>query len=257
MTLVPKNSDFENIVRLIDEARGRVFLKANEELVLLYFKVGGIVSLKVSAGTWGENTVGELANHISASLPGLNGFNRRGLYRMKQFYEKYAPDSECFLCWKEVMNANPNLSSNKLEDSSKPIVSTLLSQLKNTGNQHDKFVSTLLSQIQWSSHLHILNKTKAAEESLFYLMLAITDRLSVRDLERQLNTSVFERTMLSAKKMLAPPTQLPQNFFKDPYIFEFLDLPDGHSEKDLETALVLNLQKFILEIGQGFTYMGR
>ena len=51
-------------------------------------------------------------------------------------------------------------------------------------------------------------------------------------------------------------TQLPQNLFKDPYIFEFLDLPDGHSEKDLEKALILNLQKFILEIGKGFTYMG-
>lgn len=51
-------------------------------------------------------------------------------------------------------------------------------------------------------------------------------------------------------------TQLPQNLFKDPYILEFLDLPDGHSETDLEKALILNLQKIILEIGKGFTYMG-
>jgi hypothetical protein len=52
------------------------------------------------------------------------------------------------------------------------------------------------------------------------------------------------------------PTQFPTGVFKDPYIFEFLDLPDGHSENDLEKALVKNLQKFILEIGKGFTYMG-
>jgi hypothetical protein len=51
-------------------------------------------------------------------------------------------------------------------------------------------------------------------------------------------------------------TQLPENLFKDPYVFEFLDLPDGHSEKNLEKAISLNLQKFILEIGKGFTYMG-
>ncbi len=51
-------------------------------------------------------------------------------------------------------------------------------------------------------------------------------------------------------------TQLPQGIFKDPYIFEFLDLPEGHSEKDLEKALIKNLQKFILEVGKGFTYMG-
>jgi hypothetical protein len=62
--------------------------------------------------------------------------------------------------------------------------------------------------------------------------------------------------MLSNKILSALPTQLPENVFKDPYIFEFLDLPDIHSEKDLEKALILNLQKFILEIGKGFTSMG-
>ena len=62
--------------------------------------------------------------------------------------------------------------------------------------------------------------------------------------------------MLSDKKVSTVLTQLPQNLFKDLYIFEFLDLPDGHSERDLEKALRLNLQKFILEIGKGFTYMG-
>jgi len=51
-------------------------------------------------------------------------------------------------------------------------------------------------------------------------------------------------------------TQIPDNYFKDPYVFEFLDLPNGHSDTDLEKALILNLQKFILEIGKGFTYMG-
>ncbi len=56
--------------------------------------------------------------------------------------------------------------------------------------------------------------------------------------------------------MSAVGTQLPENLFKDPYVFEFLDLPDGHSEKNLEKAISLNLQKFILEIGKGFTYMG-
>jgi predicted nuclease of restriction endonuclease-like (RecB) superfamily len=67
---------------------------------------------------------------------------------------------------------------------------------------------------------------------------------------------VYERTTLSNQTLQQSLPQLPQNFFKDPYIFEFLELPDGHSEKDLEKALILNLQKFILEIGKGFTYMG-
>ena len=78
----------------------------------------------------------------------------------------------------------------------------------------------------------------------------------MRDLRRQLSSGYFERTMLSGAIAPAVQSQLPQKFFKDPYIFEFLDLPDGHSETDLEKALILNLQQFILEIGKGFTYMG-
>jgi len=60
-----------------------------------------------------------------------------------------------------------------------------------------EFVSTLMTQLQWSSHLHILNKTKNVEGKLFYIHLAINDKLSVRDLERQLNSAVFERTLLA------------------------------------------------------------
>ena len=223
------NTEFKQVVLLIEEARNRAFHKVNEELVLLYFKVGNLVSEKVSAGTWGENTVEELASFIQDNCPGLKGFNRRGLYRMKQFYETY---------------------------SSPEFVSTLATHLQKHENEVKNIVTTLLTQLQWSAHLHILSKTKTPDEKLFYLHLAIQDKLSVRELERQLNAAVYERTTLSNQTLQKSLPQLPQNLFKDPYIFEFLELPDGHSEKDLEKALILNLQKFILEIGKGFTYMG-
>lgn len=223
------NKEFEQVAILIEEARNRAFSKVNAELVLLYFNIGNIVSDKVAAGVWGESTVDDLANFIKQQYPGLKGFNRRGLYRMKQFFEAYTAIE---------------------------FESPLATQLQKTENEVKLFVTTLLTQLQWSSHLHILSKTKTVEEKLFYLHLAINDKLSVRDLERQLNSAVFERTLLANTKVSTVLTQLPQNLFKDPYIFEFLDLPEGHSEKDLEKALTLNLQKFILEIGKGFTYMG-
>jgi len=87
-------------------------------------------------------------------------------------------------------------------------------------------------------------------------MHSIKENLSVRELERQINSAVFERSLMANQIVSSLPTQFPTGVFKDPYIFEFLDLPDGHSENDLEKALVKNLQKFILEIGKGFTYMG-
>jgi predicted nuclease of restriction endonuclease-like (RecB) superfamily len=117
-------------------------------------------------------------------------------------------------------------------------------------------VNLLLCRITWTNHLEILSQTKSAEEKFFYLLHSIKEKWSMRHLRRQLSSGYFERTMLSNQKVSTVLTQLPKNLFKDPYIFEFLDLPDGHSEKDLEKAIILNLQKFILEIGKGFTYMG-
>lgn len=221
--------DFEHILLLITEARSRVYAKANAELVMLYFTVGKIVSDKVAAGSWGDGIINDLATYINSKQPGLKGFNRRGLYRMKQFYEVYSEDQ---------------------------LVSTVLTQFKMSDNQSNKFVSTVLTQIPWSSHLHILAKTKTLEEKLFYLLLAIKDKLSVRELERQLNTATFERTMLSNKFGAALAKQLPTGIFKDPYVFEFLAMPDLHSEDDLKQALIRNLKNFILEMGKGFTYMG-
>ncbi|MEP7323720.1 MAG: PDDEXK nuclease domain-containing protein [Saprospiraceae bacterium] len=229
MGKIKTNKEFEQIVILIEEARNRAFQKVNEELVLLYFKVGNIVSTKVSRGTWGDSSVDELAFYIESKYPGLKGFNRRGLYRMKQFFETYSDPK---------------------------FVLMLASQLQKPEGDTIQIVSTLLAQLHWSSHLHIISKTKTVEEKIFYLQSAISENWSVRDLERQLNSAVFERTVLANKKVSTLLTQLPQNLFKDPYIFEFLDLPDGHSETDLEKALTLNLQKFILELGKGFTYMG-
>lgn len=238
-------SDFEQILILIQEARNRVYAKANSELIILYFNVGKVVSEKVNVGNWGENTVQELANFIASKIPGLSGFNRRGLYRMKQFYETYSDNQ--FL-------STLSLHLQKEENQNITKETSLLSQSKTADNF--VFVSTVLSQIQWSSHLHILNKTKTAEEKLFYILHAISERLSVRELERQLNTAIFERTMLSNINVTQLKTSIPENLFKDPYIFEFLDLPEVHSEKDLEKAITMNLQKFILEVGKDFTYMG-
>jgi predicted nuclease of restriction endonuclease-like (RecB) superfamily len=262
------NPDFEHILLLIQEARSRVYSKANAELVMLYFNVGGVVSAKVAVGTWGDSTVNELAAFIQRKQPGLSGFTRRGLYRMKQFYETYTDPHFMSVVPPPILNSESKKDnkakvspppSQKKKEINRPgqIVSTPLSQSGPVENQRNIFVSTVLSQIQWSSHLHILNKAKTPEEKLFYLLLAIKDKLSVRELERQLNTAVFERTMLSSSTVSAVRSQLPDGLFKDPYIFEFLNLPEAHSETDLEKAIISNLQKFILEIGKGFTYMGR
>ncbi|MBK6732090.1 MAG: DUF1016 family protein [Bacteroidetes bacterium] len=261
--LIKNNSEFEFIVTLINESRNRAYQKVNEELVLLYFKVGKIVSEKVTEGSWGDGTVNELAAFIEKAYPEMKGFNRRGLYRMKQFYEVYSsPDfvSPIAIQLKtyfdsenqfEKVSALPTQIISSKSKSKK--VSAVPTQLENSENQ---LVRQLLCKITWTNHLEILSKTKSSEEKFFYLVHSIKEKWSMRDLRRQLNTGSFERFMMGNQFVSTVLTQLPQGIFKDPYIFEFLDLPEGHSEKDLEKALIKNLQKFILEVGKGFTYMG-
>lgn len=156
------DSDFNQILLLIKEAKNRVYAKANKELVLLYFNVGKVVSEKVNAGKWGDNTVQELADFIASKQPELTGFNRRGLYRMKQFYETYSDPVIVSSVMTQLqltenkINSPSQTQSKKIDKPKK--VSTLLTQLQYVENQLYEFVSTVLTQIQWSSHLHILNK---------------------------------------------------------------------------------------------------
>lgn len=81
------SKDFMSVVNLIQEARDNAFRKVNEELILLYWNVGNYVSKQLQSQKWGSSYVDELAAFIAENCPEVKGFNRRGLYRMKQFYE--------------------------------------------------------------------------------------------------------------------------------------------------------------------------
>lgn len=129
-------------------------------------------------------------------------------------------------------------------------------QLYETYKDNPK-VSALLTQLSWSNHLLILSKTKSMEEKEFYIILSIKERYSSRELERQIDSGIFERTMISKVSPLG--TQLAPEIssaFRDTYIFDFLNLPKEHSEKDLQTAMIKNFKHFILEFGKDFAFMG-
>jgi predicted nuclease of restriction endonuclease-like (RecB) superfamily len=122
----------------------------------------------------------------------------------------------------------------------------------------NEIVSPLVTQLGWTQHLLILSKTKTTEEREFYIRLTIQERYTKRELERQLDTAVYERVMLSSKqKPESVLTQLKDTpVIKDTYVFEFLGLPEDHSESDLQKSLVKNLKLFILELGKDFLFIG-
>lgn len=205
------DKSFNEVVRIIDEARNNAYRKVNEELILMYSKIGQFLSEKSKEAAYGVGYVDSMAKYIHAKYPGIKGFNRRGLYRMKQFYELYA------------------------------------------GNEK---VSTLLTQLSWSNHLCIMSGCKSDEEREFYMRLAIKERYSFRQLERQMDSGYYERYMLSKSKLLPEPLQSKENPFLDHYVVEFLDLPDSFHENDFRKALVKGMKDFILELGKDFTFVG-
>ncbi|RYF70253.1 MAG: DUF1016 domain-containing protein [Cytophagaceae bacterium] len=120
-------------------------------------------------------------------------------------------------------------------------------------------LSALLRQISWTNHLLILSQCKTTEERQFYLLTSVREQYSSRELERQIDSGLFQRTMLANAQLPEVARQLPQQIqdvFRDSYVFEFLDLPERHDEADLQKALIQNLGKFLLETGRQFTLAG-
>jgi len=120
-------------------------------------------------------------------------------------------------------------------------------------------LSTLLRELNWSNNLHILNKTKRLEEKEFYIRLAIQEKYSVRELERQIDSGLFERVTLS-EATLSPVLRkihpAATDIFRDEYFLDLMALPKDHSEMDLQKAIVINLKEFILEFGKDFAFVG-
>jgi predicted nuclease of restriction endonuclease-like (RecB) superfamily len=210
--LQPENV-FIEIKTLIDAARNEALKSVNRAMIQLYWQIGAFISQKLAEAGWGEKAIDQLAAYLNQFGPDYKGFNRRNLYRMRQFYEAYRDPA---------------------------------------------IVSAVLTQLSWTNHLLILSKTKTAEERQFYLSLAIRERYSSREMERQLDSAIYERTMLSQTKgyPVATSQQVLDVHIKDSYVFEFLGLPEDHSESDLQKGLLKNLKLFILELGKDFLFVG-
>ena len=121
-------------------------------------------------------------------------------------------------------------------------------------------LSALLTELTWTNNLLILSKTQTIEEKEFYLRLAIKERYSSRELERQIESSLFERQMLSNTSLISNMAkeqyQGIDTLFRDRYVVDFLGLPEQHAEKDLRQQIVGNLKHFILEFGRDFSFIG-
>lgn len=125
--------------------------------------------------------------------------------------------------------------------------------------RNDEKVSALLTQLSWTHNLTILSQSKQPEEREFYLRMAIKEKWSSRELERQFKTALFERCILNPVKVTPAVTQTHPaalEVFRDAYMVEFLDLPSWHAESDLHQGLLARLKNFLIELGRDFCFVG-
>jgi len=177
------------------------------------------------------------------------------------------------LFWKIGKRVNEAVLQNQRADYGKRIVVTLARQLTEKYGRNfeeknlrrmlqfaeqfsdEEIVGPLARQLNWS-HFLMLLPLKTQEAKLFYAQKAIEGQLGKRDLRELISRKAFERTAI-ADTQLAPNFTVPLGTFKDPYLFDFLGLKNDYLESDLETAILRELESFILEFGKGFTFVER
>jgi predicted nuclease of restriction endonuclease-like (RecB) superfamily len=186
---------------------------------------------KQEKANWGEGLVDQLAKDLSVAFPGIKGFSRANLFFIKKWYLFYQP-------------------------------SQIVVQYENTVENYDfEKVSQLVRQIPWGHNREIIMKCANIEMALFYIQGIIQNNWSRAILLAQIESKLYERQGKAIQnfKLALPALQadLARETLKNPYNFDFLTLGKEARERDLETAITEHIQKFLLELGQGFAYMGR
>lgn len=213
-----KELEFKEIINIIQNHRKNAYRKINEELVMMYYEIGQYLSKKVNDGEYGEGVISKIANKINEQYPTLNGFSKRGLYQMIQFYEIYKNNQK---------------------------VRTLLAQLSWTNNLLILRGTKTIEEKEFYIRLCIKNNYSSRElnrqiQSHYYERFLLSNGNALESLEPVVGEEDCPNTKLL-----------------DVYSLEFLDLPNNYKEKDLKSAIMSNLKDFILEIGKDFSFVGQ
>ncbi|MDY2980339.1 MAG: PDDEXK nuclease domain-containing protein [Fusobacterium sp.] len=221
MDIEIKKDIYDEISNLLKEARKNIVSNINTTMTKTYFLIGKRIVEEEQNGneraTYGKNLIKNLSKKLTNEFG--KGFSERNIEQMRKFYKTYS------------------------------IPQTLSAEFK----------------LSWSHYL-ILMRMENIEERNFYEIESIQNNWSLRELRRQIDSALYERLVLSRDKEkvkeLAFKGQViekPEDVVKDPYILEFLGLEEqsNYSENRLETEIINNLEKFLLELGKGFTFVGR
>ena len=243
-----ENNLYDNIKSLLINARKNVVRNINQAMVYTYFEIGRIIIEDEQRGEYraeyGKQVLIELSTRLGKEFG--RGFSVDNLQNMRNFYLCYSPSTS----YENDIKIYEKVSRKSY------------TQISQTAVDHLQNYNFLLS---WSHYLKLIRIEDNAERK-FYEIEAVINNWSLRELQRQYDSALYQRLILSRDKEgileLSTKGQLiekPEDAIKDPYIIEFVGLPENsrYSESDLECKLIDKLEEFMLELGKGFTFVGR
>ena len=235
-----------DIKQRVRYAQTRAWLSVNAELIRLYWEIGAMIDSRQRQEGWGSAVIPRLASDLHNELPEEKGFSERNIKRMLAFYREY-PDM--------AFVPRTVAQTGTTEKGSQPVA-----QLPDA-EKSALFSAELLLALPWGHHAELMTKVKDAQTRHWYMQAAVENGWSRAVLLAQIETTAHARLGRAASnfalRLPAPDSDLVQQTLKDPYLFDFLTLDTGFHERELEVGLIAHLEKFLLELGQGFAFVGR
>ncbi|MEX6686165.1 PDDEXK nuclease domain-containing protein [Danxiaibacter flavus] len=248
----------------IYQSKIQTALQINRNMLMLYWILGKQITDKVEIEGWGMKIVDQLSHDLQFAFPDLKGFARRNLMYMKTFYKAYpnlliVQQAAAQLEKKRQSTATTQLAAND-KNYKKKIVQQAAAQI---GDNYFSIPNPLLVNIPWGHHMLLLDKISCNEERIWYIQKIVEHNWSRSVLLYQIESGLYERQQNKKKSsnfhLTLPKRQgeLANAILKDPYKFDFLQINERTTERDLELKLITHIQEFLIELGAGFAFVGR
>jgi predicted nuclease of restriction endonuclease-like (RecB) superfamily len=267
----------------IQQAQVKTVAVANSQMLWLYWQLGNIILANQAQKGWGAKVIDLVSADLKKEFPQMKGFSARNILYMKQFAEAYNFQTIPLLTLlEEKMKAAKPMTQSLakelliMENGYSQFTQQPVAQIQNTENQEiaitqqavaqleeGTFLSSVISKISWSHHVVLMDKEPHLGKRLWYMINTLEHGNSRNVLSMQIQSGLFERQVTTAKinnfTKTLPPVQsdFANYLLKDPYIFDFVQAKEKADERNIEEQLTNHVTKFLLELGQGFAFIGR
>ncbi len=251
---------FKTILDIIREHRACALASVNVEHLLSCWQIGGVLSAKIKQDGWGRATIDRLVDFIHVNAPDERGYGRSNLYNMVGVYETFSAEDFVALVAKYGrLIVQPAAGQIVDMGIAAPSVVKLPGGVEIVQPSAGQPLPPVLAMTTFSNLVEIINRTRTAQERLFYIVYAFRERLKKKELRQCLIDDAYSSLLGGGKKNFSNALKVayPDSpvMFKDQAFVDFLNLPAKHTEKRLRRGIVKNMKDFILSIGKDFLFV--